>query len=138
MATPRDKDARRFYLAGHHRRLDAEYLLEGGRTTAWVYLGGYCVECLLKALLLMQVPKSKRKDIAEEFRGTGAHNFDRLRSLYLKVGGSAFPKDVIEAFLVVRAWSTDWRYEPALTPADDAERFLAAVETIRAWADSRM
>jgi len=37
---------------------DALLLLEMGRTTAAVYLAGYSVECMLKALILSAVPQA--------------------------------------------------------------------------------
>ena len=140
MGIPRDKDAKRYYLAARHRQTDAVFLLDADRTTAAVYLAGYCVECVLKALILTQVPGDKKEEVLDEFRGAGAHNFDRLRSLYHKHGGSRFPKAVVEGFVIIRdqRWGPDLRYNPATTPADEAEEFLEAVKTIWAWADGRL
>ena len=59
MGIPRDKDAKRFYRAAGQRLDDAAYLLDGARTTACVYLAGYCVECMLKALIVVQTGKEK-------------------------------------------------------------------------------
>ena len=137
MGIPRDKDAKRFYIAADHRRVDAAFLLEAERTTAAVYLAGYCVECVLKALIIAQAPTGRKKEVLEEFRGSGAHNYDWLRFMYHKHGGPSFPKDVVEAFVIVRAWGTDMRYEPSTTPADDAEEFLSAVQNIWQCADGR-
>ena len=138
MGTPRDKDASRYYTAADHRRVDGRFLLEVERTTAAVYLSGYCVECVVKALILTQTPAGKRKDILDEFHATAAHNFDRLRSLYQKYGGPPLPKSVISAFVIVRVGGPDLRYEPAVTPADDAADFLAAVDMIWDRADGRL
>lgn len=138
MGMPRDKDAKRFYLAAGRRLEDAKSLFNGDRTTGSMYLGGYSVECMLKALIIAQTSSSKKQEVLEEFRGSGAHNFDRLRSTYTQYGGTKFPRDVVESFLVVREWRTDWRYEPATWPADDAESFLTSVARIWECIDKRL
>ncbi|MBY0514825.1 MAG: HEPN domain-containing protein [Gemmataceae bacterium] len=141
MASPSDKDARRFYRAAGQRLEDAGYLADGGRTTAAVYLAGYCVECLWKALIIVQAGKERKKDVLDLFRGAGAHNFDWLRSLYDKYGGSPPPKKdkaLSAAFLVVASWRTDLRYDPGTMPQDDADEFLSAARRVWKWADERL
>ena len=138
MGMPRDKDAKRFYRAAEQRWEDAEFLLESERTTAAVYLAGYCVECVLKALILSQAAKDKKDEVLSTFRGAGAHNYDWLRAMYQKHGGPQFPREITEAFVIVESWGTDLRYQPGTIPADDADEFLAAVRRIRAWAEGRL
>ena len=89
----------------------------------------------------MSCPKADRKDQFDEFRGAGAHNYDRLLAMYVKYGGSRPAKknkELAEAFVIVGSWSTDMRYEPGTMPADDAEQFLEAVQRIWKWADERL
>lgn len=141
MGVPRDKDAKRFYLAARQRLEDARLLLEAARTTAAVYLAGYCVECMWKALVLSQAGKDKKDEVLEQFAGSKAHNFDFLRSLYDHYGGplpSKKDKELINAFVVVGSWGTHVRYDAATMAADDAEEFLVAVERIHKWADLRL
>jgi HEPN domain-containing protein len=139
MGIPKDRDAKRFYLAAGRRLEDGRLLAKyDGANRGAVYLAGYCVECMLKALIVVQVPSSKKSEVVVEFRGSGAHNFDRLRTLYYKLGGARFPKLVTEAFITVRDWVPDWRYEPGTYPADDTEAFLNAVQRIYDWADKRL
>lgn len=137
MGMPRDKDAKRFYRAADQRWEDSEFLLESERTTAAVYLAGYCVECLLKALILAQAG-SKKDEVLASFRGSGAHNYDWLRFMYSKYGGADFPKEIVEAFVIIEDWGTDLRYQPGTIPLNDAEEFLIAVRRIWAWADGRL
>ena len=68
---------------------DARFLLEKGqRTNAAVYLAGYSVECILKALLIDSLPNKKQEGIISEFRKQGhGHNFDWLKHEYRKAGG---------------------------------------------------
>jgi hypothetical protein len=51
MALPTAKEAQPFYQSALQRFEDAQYLLDGERTTAAIYLAGYSVECMLKALI---------------------------------------------------------------------------------------
>jgi len=141
MGIPRDKDAKRFYRAGGQRLEDAAYLLKGERTSAAVYLSGYCVECLWKALIITQAGDDKKKEVLDLFRGAGAHNYDFLRSLYSKHGGQPPPKkdkELTNAFIIVGSWRTDLRYDPKLYPVDDAEEFLDAVQRISDWMNERL
>jgi HEPN domain-containing protein len=141
VAIPGDKDAKRFYRAAGQRLDDATFLLDSERTTAAMYLAGYCVECMLKALIVTQAGKSKKDEVLDEFRGAGAHNYDRLLAMYEKYCGSRPSKknkELAEAFVIVGSWSTDMRYDPGTMPADDAERFVEAVRRIWKWADERL
>lgn len=138
MGEPRDKDARLFYRAAKQRLADAVFLLGAERTTAATYLGGYCVECVLKALLLSRCPRGKKEDILNSFRRAGGHDFDRLRYVLSTYDQAPFPRPVVEAFVIARVWATDLRYEVGSRPGDDTEEFLAAVETIFGWADGRL
>lgn len=142
MSVPRDKDAKRFYIAARRRLDDARALLAvdhaTDHTTGSMYLAGYTVECMLKALIIVQATSTRKPEVLKEFHGSGAHNFDRLRAAYLRLGGTGFPKNVVESFLVVQEWGTDWRYDPAPRPADDAESFLASVARIWDCIDKRL
>jgi HEPN domain-containing protein len=141
VGVPTDKDAKRFYRAAGQRLEDAAVLLDATRTLAAVYLAGYCVECMWKALILTQAGKNKKNEVLDSFRGSGAHNFDWLRASYAKYGGTPPPKkdkELARAFIVVASWSTDLRYDPGTMPEDDAREFLAAVRRIFAWADERL
>jgi len=82
MGMPREKHAKRFYRAAEQRWKDAEFLLESERTTAAVYLAGYCVERLLKALILSQAPSDEKENVLNKFRGSVAHKYDLLRFMY--------------------------------------------------------
>lgn len=141
MGMPRDKDAKRFYRAAGQRLEDSTFLFEAARTTAAVYLAGYCVECLWKALIITQAGKDGREEALALFRGAVAHNYDFLRSLYSKYGGKPAPKrdrDLVSAFVIIGSWQTDLRYDPRTTRVDDAEEFLEAVRRIWKWADERL
>ncbi|MFO0848179.1 MAG: HEPN domain-containing protein [Gemmataceae bacterium] len=138
MPTPADPDARLFYRVALDRFDDAGVLLADGRTTGAVYLAGYSVECMLKALVLATVPAAHRPDVLDEFRGAKAHNFDWLRDLYRMYGGPHPPPEAVRALYEVNGWGTALRYRAGTIPVRQARQFLAAARKIMTWADGRL
>lgn len=138
MGLPAPRDARRFYRVAKQRLDDALFLLDGKRTNAAIYLGGYAVECILKALIVVTTPTDRRTEIVESFRGARAHSLDWLRDEYRQRGGPGFPPTIAQAFQRVRTWGTHWRYEPGGIPLRDAQAFLKATDELLQWADGRL
>jgi HEPN domain-containing protein len=119
---------------------DARFLLEkGARTNAAVYLAGYSVECMLKAILINSLPAKNHDAMIAEFRRQGhGHDFDWLKHEYRKARGAAFPSAIQRNFTTVSTWATDLRYETGTIKRKEAEVFLAAAEAIVKWADRRI
>jgi HEPN domain-containing protein len=138
MSRPQDRHARLFYRSTLQRDADARFLLDGGRTTGAIYLAGYAVECILKALILSSVPESQRTEILSSFRGARAHDYNWLREPYRDHGGATFPANVARCFALVNTWSTDLRYQPGTALMREAEEFLRAAQVIIEWADGRL
>ena len=138
MPLPQGPEARTYYQAAWQRLDDAEFLLGVNRTTGVMYLAGYCVECMLKALVLSSTPLKQRVRIAATFRGAKAHDFDWLKGVYLKRGGPPFPSLVSKAFVLVNTWATELRYKAGTYKYRDAVAFLKSVDEIVRWADGRM
>ncbi len=138
MPLPRSKDAREFYRSAWLRLDDATILFDQERTIGTVYLAGYAVECMLKALVLEAAPPPKRKAVRDSFRGARAHDFDWLRGLYRTFGGPPIPPEVARRFAAVGRWTTELRYRSKSVKIADAEKFLRAVEGILEWADGRL
>jgi len=139
MGLPAAQEARPFYRAGKQRFEDARVLLEKAeRTTGAIYLAGYGVECLLKALVLSVVPAGDRHDMVANFRGTRAHHYDWLKARYFENGGAPFPSEISKALALVNTWDTEWRYRSGLASRREAEDFLRAAEAIIMWADGRL
>ena len=135
---PSSKHARLFYRAAKERFEDAELILGLNRTTAAVYLAGYSVECMIKALILSSVPRSRENEILAMFRGGQAHDFRWLMRLYQQHGGIAVPRHLAEDFEEVADWSTAIRYSPATMQAHDAKDFLYSTTKMIKWADGRL
>lgn len=138
MALPSVLEARRFYQSAIQRFEDARFLLEAERTTGAMYLAGYSVECMLKALILSTIPRGGRAGVLASFRGAAAHDFNWLKAKYLKCGGPPFPSDVSKSFSLVETWTTDLRYNAGTIRRAEAESFLRAAEAIMTWADGRL
>ncbi|MCO6457219.1 MAG: HEPN domain-containing protein [Pirellulaceae bacterium] len=139
MGLPTAQEARPFYRAGKQRFEDARLLLhQAERTTGAIYLAGYGVECLLKALILSVVPAAQRQAMEANFRGARAHNYDWLKARYFENRGAQFPTEVSKAFALVNTWDTEWRYRAGTAPRRDAEAFLESAEQIIIWADGRL
>jgi hypothetical protein len=138
MAIPSASDARLFYRCAFQRYDDAQVLLRAEHTTGAVYLAGYGVECILKALILMAVAPGDRSATLQSFRGGRAHDFEWLRTQYLTNGGARFPRDVNQYFTLVNDWSTDLRYTPRSVREGEADAFLIAAAAIIRWADGRL
>jgi HEPN domain-containing protein len=138
MALPHVPEARVYYQSALQRLDDARLLLDGDRTTSAVYLAGYSVECILKALLLSRLTPGRRRKMLESFRGAKAHDFEWLKKRYFDAGGSPPPPTIVKSFLLVAAWATDLRYRAGAIRLRDAEKFLQATEEILHWADERL
>jgi len=137
MAIPRSKEARLFYRCALQRLEEVQILLRADRTTGAVYLAGYGIECILKALILSVVPSNKTRSILRSFQGRRAHDYEWLRGQYYKNRGAQFPRDINQHFILVSDWSTTLRYAPGNMRTDDAEDFVKAVDAIIAWAEER-
>jgi hypothetical protein len=136
---PSSAQARRFfYRAAKQRFDDALLLFEMERTTAAIYLAGYSVECMLKALILSAVPQAQEAELLEMFRGARAHDYEWLLHLYVEKGGARMPPPIVPHFARVNAWSTDMRYVPGTIAAHEAQAFLDAAIAIMTWIDGRL
>jgi HEPN domain-containing protein len=134
MATRRFKEVVRFERASAGRFEEAQFLLhEGGFTTAAVYLAGYAVECILKALILSNEPEARHGGTLSTFRGASAHALEWLcerlaeRSVRLSPAAS---RDLA----MVAGWTTSLRYDPRRIKRDEAEAILQAAARLIEWA----
>jgi hypothetical protein len=138
MGLPQASEARIYYRAGKQRFDDSQILLREQRTTGAVYLAGYTVECLLKALVLASVAPRLRNQLLGEFRGSRAHNVEWLGALYRHHVGVAIPRVVTRHLARVASWSTDLRYATGSLKSKEADEFMDSVVAVATWADGRM
>jgi hypothetical protein len=138
MGLPQALEARLYYRAGKQRFEDSQFLLREQRTTGAVYLAGYTVECLLKALILASVAPGLRRELLGELRGIRAHNIEWLGALYRRHVGAAIPRDITRHLSRVASWSTDLRYATGSVKSREADEFMESVVAIATRADGRM
>ena len=97
MAIPRSKSARLYYRCADKRRVEASILIKADQPTGAVYLAGYVVELMLKALAIENSPPNQQESVLEEVKRIG-HNLTKLLELYEQRGGSRPPPNVIRFY----------------------------------------
>ena len=142
MTLPPNIDARRFARVAK-RRLDEAKVIHARLDlhAAAQYLGGYAIECILKALVLHRTPPSKRPRSAEEtdqwMKKRFGHDLNRLR-IFLDGKGEHMPLDIARQFLFVSTWDPQMRYDPGPGKPEITRQFLLATEAVVQWASERM
>src|SRR5262249_37257887 len=148
--TDRNKTIRKFQKAADQRFTTAEFLLENEYHRDAMYLGGYVVECSLKALILKWSPVTEFEETLSLLTEVGAkgHDFEYLkaqlkrRKFGFPLTGPAegmppdsalFPADVRRSLTRVSTWDTSQRYEVSLVRFKEADEFVTAVKTVRDW-----
>lgn len=128
--------------AAGHRWDDAQALFDAGRWRGAMYLAGYVIECQLKAKLMERFGSRKMSELEDELRrrgvlaGAATVFTHQLRALLILAGSLERlrqNKQLWRDFSVVNLWFPAWRYSSDLSSRDEAEGFLAAVESIRHW-----
>lgn len=138
MSTPRAPIPRRLYRVAYQRLEEAEVLFDAGFCIGSVYLAGYSVECMLKALILNSMPEKEHETVEAEFRGQRAHQYEWLRHRYAQTNAPGLPVGISQSLAFVSTWETSLRYQPGLGEPEDAARFLREVKGILEWADNRI
>ena len=130
--TPRD-----FLKVAAQRLTTAETLLREKLTLDAQYLGGYTVECSLKALILYQTPDP---DKPEKLRlltsGAKMHRPDVLLG-ELRDLGIAHPLEISKRMRRFD-WTTDLRYETGRRDTGETIAFLKTAKAIYDWVESQV
>jgi hypothetical protein len=134
---------RRFYDVALRHQEAAIFLLSGcspnsrsAQATEVIYLGGYAVECILKALLLSRFRTRRHPSIEKMFVEEVRHNLDLLRKKLteLKKKPVVFPQKMERTLRSVRSlWSPHLRYDAKLTLTEEASDFMNMVDDIVGW-----
>jgi HEPN domain-containing protein len=134
---PEPPEVRRFHRVALQRFGDAEILQANDRTTGAMYLAGYAVECVLKALLLAHVPAGRHGRLVESFRGKIGHSFEWLAQ-ELRRRGVRFPAEVLRSLRRVNSWSTDLRYNAGKQKLSETRAFLDATVQVVQWVERKL
>jgi hypothetical protein len=126
-----------FQKAAAQRLTTAETLLREKLTLDAQYLGGYTVECSLKALILELTPDPEKPDILKKITsGATMHRpevlFGELRNL-----GVAIPPELAKRMRRFD-WTTALRYETGRRNTGETIAFLATAKAIYDWVEGQL
>jgi hypothetical protein len=113
---------------------DAEHLRKAERYAAALYLGGFVVECLLKASLWDRRFESHVRPLLY------SHDLSALRAANGALDGEmqADRLGVHEQFVRLSNWTVRVRYNPRKVARQDAEDFMRRLKEVRGWLRSRV
>src|SRR5690606_34606439 len=117
-------NARDFLKVAVQRLTAAEQIFEVLRlNTDAQYIGGYCVECSLKALILHKTPDNEHESVLDRItRGANWHRAEVLLPL-LKERQVRLPLDLSKR-LRRFDWTTDLRYESGRSDTGETKGLL--------------
>jgi HEPN domain-containing protein len=129
--------SRDFQRAAAQRLTTAETLLREKLTLDAQYLGGYTVECSLKALILELTPDTDKADKLKEITaGAKMHRPDILLG-ELRNLGVALPLDLAKRMRRFK-WTTDLRYETGRRDTGETTAFLTTAKAIYDWVEGQL
>jgi len=131
--------SREFQKAAAQRLIAAETLLREKLTLDAQYLGGYTVECSLKALILELTPVPDKPDkLMELTAGAKMHRADILLG-ELRNLGVTLPLPLAIAKRMHRfEWTTDLRYETGRRDTGETTAFLSTAKAIYEWVEGQL
>jgi hypothetical protein len=126
-----------FQKVAAQRLTAAEILLRQKLTLDAQYLGGYAVECSLKALILHGTPDPDKPDKLKRLTtGAKMHRPDvllgELRDLQI-----ALPLDIAKRMRRFD-WTTDLRYETGRRDTGETIAFLKTAKAIYDWVEGQL
>ena len=126
-----------FQRVARQRLNTAETLLREDLTLDAQYIGGYTVECSLKALILRRTADTEKQDMLKRITtGASMHQQDVLLGKLRDLG--------IELPLVLARrmrrydWSTDLRYETGRRDTGETTAFLKTAKAIYDWVEGQL
>jgi HEPN domain-containing protein len=123
--------------AAKQRLTTAEFLLRHGYALDAMYLGGYAVECTLKALILEVTPVSEREDVRQRISsGAKMHSAEVLGQI-LKGRSRPIPLDLVKRFRRC-GWSTALRYESGHVDRGETRGFLKTAKRVVDWVEGQL
>jgi HEPN domain-containing protein len=129
--------SRDFQKVASQRLTTAETLLRLKLTLDAQYLGGYVVECSLKALVLQCTPDPGKPETLKRLTsGAKMHRPDVLLG-ELRELGIALPLDIARRMRRFD-WTTDLRYETGRRDTGETIAFLKTVKAIFDWVEGQL
>jgi len=129
--------SRDFQKAAGQRLIAAEVLFREKETLDAQYIGGYAVECSLKALILELTPVSdKPEKLGRITSGASMHRPEVLVA-ELKTLGIRVPPEVAKRIRRLN-WSTDLRYETGRRDTGETAALLKSAKAIYDWVGGQL
>jgi hypothetical protein len=121
--TPGILTSRDFQKAAAQRFTTAESLLDGDLTLDALYLAGYSVECILKAMIMHFTPPADREEAFGRLKSGAKMHYPEHLKEELKMLGHPMPIDLVKRFRRFE-WSTSLRYESGRRPRGGGSRIF--------------
>jgi hypothetical protein len=129
--------SRDFQKIAGQRLTTAETLLRAKLNLDAQYLGGYTVECSLKALILHRTPDPDKPDkLARITSGAKMHRPDVLLG-DLRDLGISLPLEIVKRMRRFD-WTTDLRYETGRRDTGETIAFLKTAKAIYDWVEGQL
>jgi HEPN domain-containing protein len=131
------RTSRDFQKAAGQRLIVADTLRRATWTLDAQYLGGYTVECSLKALILHRTPDAEKPDKLKRISsGKKMHRPEVLLGELRKLGVS-FPLEITKRMRRFD-WTTDLRYETGRRDTGETIAFLKTAKAIYDWVEGQL
>lgn len=113
---------------------DTQFVYRAERLSAALYLGGFVLECLLKAALWERRTEDRVRNLlfSHDLSGLLEANTDLASTM------RADPLGRYEQFVKLSSWTVRFRYNPKRIDPEDARIFLDRLKEVRAWLRSRI
>jgi HEPN domain-containing protein len=129
--------SRDFLKVAAQRLITAEVLAREKLTLDAQYIGGYVVECALKAVILELTPENEKLDKLNKITaGAKMHRPDILLG-NLRDLGVALPPEIARRMRRFD-WTTDLRYETGRRDTGETTAFLKTAKAIYNWVEGQM
>lgn len=126
-----------FHKVAGQRLNTAQTLLRLGLTLDAQYIGGYTVECSLKALILHRTTDSEKQDTLKRITtGASMHQQDVLLGK-LRELGIELPLELTKRMRRFY-WTTELRYETGRRDSGETTAFLKTAKAIYDWVEGQL
>jgi len=131
--------SRDFQRAAAQRLTIAELLMNQSYTLDAQYIGGYAVECSLKALILHFSSESERAEALERITSGAAMHRPEVLLGRLQDLGVRLPVDLAKRMRRFNlSWTTDLRYETGRKDMGETIAFIKTAKAIYDWVGGQL
>ncbi len=132
--------SRDFQKAAAQRLIAAETLLRAKLSLDARYIGGYTIECSLKALILERTLAPDRVEtLGKISSGAKMHRPDILLGELRRLGAPPLPLELARRLRPGRFdWATDLRYETGRRDTGETTAFLKTAKSIHDWVEGQL